>query len=177
MSNSDITLSRNVLEMAAVASEFCSFIENSNNASKQDFFKTLQGLIPLIYLRGTLLPKIEPEYPEANEHFVNEEQWEGIFYALREITSADDEFWYVDNSETQISETIKGSIAEHLADVYQDIKDFILLYKKPQYAARENAVASCQTNFIDNWGRKLAELLPVIHQLTENEYDDEEFDY
>lgn len=177
MSNSDITLSRNVLEMAAVASEFCSFLENGNTSSKQDFFKTLQGLIPLIYLRGSLLPEIEPEYPEADEHFVNEEQWESIFYSLRDITRDEDEFWFTDHSNTQITETIKGSIAEHLADAYQDIKDFILFFKRTQIAARENAIASCRTNFMLNWGKKLAVLLPVIHQLQENQIANCDFDY
>lgn len=165
MNTTDPTLSRNILEMAAVASEFCNFVEDTANLRQQAFFNSLQGLVPLLYLRGTLLPEIEPEFPEANERFVTEEQYEGLFNALRELTGELDEFWYIDHSGSHITETLKGSFAEHLADIYQDLKDFIMLFKKPQLAARENAIASCKANFAPHWGIRLANLLPALHEL------------
>lgn len=165
MSTTDLTLSRNILELAAVASEFCNFVEDTANLRQQAFFNSLQGLVPLLYLRGTLLPHIEPEFPEANERFVTEEQYEGLFNALRELTGELDEFWYIDHSGSHITETLKGSFAEHLADIYQDLKDFIMLFKKPQLAARENAIASCKANFAPHWGIRLANLLPALHEL------------
>lgn len=169
MSNNDITLSRNVIEMATVAEEFCAFLEKGTNHLQSDFFRTLQGLIPLLYLRGSLLPQIIPEFPEAAEYFVNEEQWECIFYALRKVTRNQDEFWHVINSTSSFSETTRGSISEHLADVYQDIKNFLLLYKRNSYAARENAIALCLENFKLHWGAKLATVLIAIHQIQNNE--------
>src|SRR5690554_5810016 len=111
MSTTDPTLSRNILEMADVASEFCNFVEATANLRQQAFFNSLQGLVPLLYLRGTLLPEIEPEFPEANERFVTEEQYEGLFNALRELTGELDEFWYIDHSGSHITETLKGSFA------------------------------------------------------------------
>lgn len=169
MSTSDHTLSRNILEMVAVASEFCNFVEDSPNLKQQAFFNSLQGLIPLLYLRGTLLPEIEPEFPDANERYVTEEQYEGLFNALRELTGDLDEFWYIDHTGTHITETLKGSFAEHLADIYQDLKDFVMLYKKPQLASRENAIASCKSNFAPHWGNRLANLLPALHELVKEE--------
>lgn len=174
MSN-DPTLSRNILEMAAVASEFCNFLEDASNLKREAFFNSLQGLVPLLYLRGSLLPDIEPEFPEANERFVTEEQWEGLFNNLRELSGDLDEFWFIDHTGTHITETLKGSFSEHLTDVYQDLKDFILLFKKPQLASRENAVASCKANFIPHWGRRLSNLLPALHQI-KAETKPEDFD-
>ncbi|MBU1369515.1 MAG: DUF5063 domain-containing protein [Bacteroidetes bacterium] len=165
MATNDPTLSRNVLEMVAVSSEFCSFLEDASNLKPEVFFSSLQGLVPLLYLRGSLLPDIEPEYPEANARFVTEEQWEGLFNSLRELTGEQDEFWIIDHTGTHITDTLKGSFAEHLTDVYQDMKDFVLLFKKPQLASRENAIASCKENFIPHWGRRLANLLPALHQV------------
>jgi len=172
MSN-DPTLSRNILEMAAVASEFCSFLEDAPKLEQEVFFSSLQGLVPLLYLRGSLLPEIVPEFPEADERFVTEEQWEGLFNNLRGITDDLDEFWYIDHTGTHIVETLKGSFAEHLTDVYQDLKDFILLFKKTQLASRENAVSSCKANFIPHWGRRLANLLPALHQVKSDVSPDE----
>jgi hypothetical protein len=164
--------------MVAVASEFCNFAEDTANLRQQSFFNLLQGLVPLLYLRGTLLPEIEPEFPEADERYVTQEQYEGLFNALREISSDLDEFWYIDHSGTQITETLKGSFAEHLADIYQDLKDFVMLYKRPQIAARENAIASCKANFAPHWGKRLANLLPALHELVaEEKPTDQEEDF
>lgn len=161
----DHTLTRPILEMVTIASEFCNFLEDTANLQRNTFFKSLQGLVPLLYLRGSLLPAIEPEFPEANERYVTEEQYEGLFMAIRELTNDLDEFWYVDHTGSQITETVKGSISEHLADVYQDLKDFVMLYKKNSLAARENAIASCKELFNEHWGQRLANLLSVIHEL------------
>lgn len=163
MSDSDITLSRNVLETVAIAGEYCSFLENCGSFSKADFYHSLNGLVPLLYLRGLLLPAIEPEYPEANERYVTEEQWDGLFTSLRDFLENEDEFSYISQNEYGQEAQLIGSIAEHLTDVYQDMKDFVLLFKKPALAARENAVHQCKIHYTEHWGARLANLLPVLH--------------
>ncbi|MBK9290364.1 MAG: DUF5063 domain-containing protein [Bacteroidetes bacterium] len=160
----DPTLSRNVLEMAAVATEYCSFIEQASGMEPKIAFGNLLKFVPLLYLRGTLLPDIEPEYPEADERYVTEEQWDSIFLDLRALFDLEDEFTYVGENEFGEPASLNGSISEHLADVYQDLKDFITLFKKADPAKRENAIAGCKVLFAEHWGPRLARLLPVIHQ-------------
>ncbi len=150
--------------MAAVASEYCSFIESASGKEPTAAFSTLNKLIPLIYLRGTLLPEIEPEYPEANERYVTEEQWDSIFLDLRTLFDVQDEFLYIGENEFGEPSSLTGSISEHLADVYQDLKDFVMLYKKADPALRENAIAGCRQLFFDHWGPRLARLLPIVHE-------------
>jgi len=113
-----------------------------------------------------LIRAIEPEFPEANERFVTEEQWDGIFTGLRELLGNQDEFLYMGYSEFGEQTTLTGSLSEHLADVYQDMKDFIILFKRPSLASRENAIYECAHLFQDRWGARLSVILPVIHQLT-----------
>ncbi len=167
MSQNDPTLSRTNLEMVAVAGEYCQLIESHNSIDIQTFIKTLRSFVPLLYLRGSLLQRREPEYPEANERFVTEEQWDGIFTGLRETLAGQDEFQYFGFSEFGEQTVLNGSLSEHLADVYQDMKDFVLLFKKASLASRENAVYECYRLFSDHWGSRLAVILPVIHQLAE----------
>lgn len=159
----DPTLSRNVIEMAAVASEYCNYIEGASAKEPNAVFVMLGRLIPLLYLRGSLLPEIEPEYPEANERYVTEEQWDAVFLDLRSLFDSQDEFLYIGENEFGEPASLTGSISEHLADVYQDLKDFILLYKKANPAMRENAISGCRQLFIEHWGPRLARLLPVVH--------------
>jgi hypothetical protein len=162
MSN-DPTLSRNVLEMAAIATEFCAFIETASGTEPMTALVTLGKFVPLLYLRGTLLPEIEPEYPEANERYVTEEQWDAVFLDLRALFDGQDEFLYIGENELGEPASLNGSISEHLADVYQDLKDFLMLYKKADPAMRENAIAGCRQLFSERWGLRLARLLPVVH--------------
>lgn len=165
MSNNDPTLLRPIVELAAIASEYCTLIENVKTGDQEAFMKSMKGFIPLLYLRGSLLTATEPEFPEANERYVTEEQWEVVFLNLRSLFGEKDEFWLVDYNETSHYDPVKASISECLTDIYQDLKDFVLLYKKSSLAARENAIFSCQNLFHDRWGQRLAQLLPYLHTI------------
>lgn len=183
MTQNDPTLSRANLEMVTIAGEYCSLIEDSGRHDRPTFLKTLCGFVPLLYLRGNLLQAAPPEFPEANERFVTEEQWDGIFTTLRELLGEQDEFSYIGSTKYDEQATLRGSLSEHLADVYQDLNDFVRLFKKPLLAARENAIYECQQLFRERWGSRLAIILPVLHNLTNakaldhDKADDEEVDF
>ncbi|GAB1418211.1 DUF5063 domain-containing protein [Bacteroidales bacterium] len=167
MTQSDLTLSRQNLEMVTIAGEYCKLIENSGEAVFGQLLQTLRHFVPLLYLRGSLLQAPEPQYPEAAGRFVTEEEWDQIFLSLRKVCDNKDEFYFAGLSEFGDDSLITGSISEHLTDVYQDLKDFTLLFKRPSLAARENALYECAQLFNKHWGLRLATLLPVIHRLTE----------
>jgi hypothetical protein len=168
MSNTDdLTLSRNVLEMVTIADEFCRMTEDCKSLTTEAFLKSLNSFSALLYLRGTLLPAIIPEYPEANERFVTEEQWENIFNSCREKTGDYDLFYFL-SSHDPFAEPEKGSLAECVADVYQDMKDFVLLFRKPKLAARENAIAGARELFAQRWGPILVRVLSVLHSIHYN---------
>lgn len=166
MSSNDPTLSRVNLEMVTIADEFCKLTEGYDKIDAATFIKTLRGFIPLLYLRGSLLQAAEPEFPEANERFVTEEQWDDLFTGLRALLGTQDEFQYMGLSEYGEQTVLRGSLSEHIADVYQDLKDFVLLFKRPAVAARENAVFECARLFSERWGNRLATMMPVVHQLS-----------
>ncbi len=165
MNQNDQTLTRAVLEVVAIADEFCKYLEDAGSQSSDQLIKALRGFVPLLYLRGSLLKATEPEYPEANERYITEEQWENMFNNLRNLFGESDEFWYIDYMEANHHDPIKASMAECLADVYQDLNDFVMLFKQNSLAARENAIFSCHMLFHERWGQRLALLLPVLHAL------------
>lgn len=169
MSKHDPTLSRPVLELVTIATEYCLLIESAQpSGQNKAFMKTLTGFIPLLYLRGSLLTAAGPEHPEANERYVTAEQWDAQFLNLREVFGDSDEFWHIDYTELSHNDPIKASLAECLTDVYQDLKDFVLLFKQNSLAARENAIYSCFQLFQQRWGNCLAMVLPYLHTLNLN---------
>ncbi len=154
---------KNVLEFLTVANDYCLFIEGSHKYELNDIISYVQKICPLLYLKGSILPKTHTEYPEANERFVTEENWEIIYHDLLGKFQDDDRFWYLDEWFFIDNELSKGSISEFLADIYQDLKDFVMLYQKNSLDAKQNAIQSVKELFARNWGYKVILVQKTIH--------------
>lgn len=168
----DITMGKNALEMLIVANEFCLFMEEIEDKPKKPIYDFVHRVMPLMYTKGSLLPDVEVEHPEANMRFVTEEQWEQMFTQLREKFGKDDEFWIIDPEYINETEPLKASLSENLADIYQDMKDFILLYQKNTIAARQNALSDCKELFSDHWGYRISKIMMQLHHLIYNTEED-----
>ncbi len=169
--------SKPVIEMLTVANEYCLFIERIEKFPNEELFPFIQKLLPLIYLKGSLLPDILIDEPEANERFVTAEQWENTFNILREKIAARDEFWLLDLEGPDDTDPVKASISELLTDIYQDLKDFVLLYQKGNRAAKQNAASECKALFMSHWGIRIIDILKVVHSkrsaaLPKNDFED-----
>lgn len=170
-SNNNITLSKPVIEMATVANEFCFFLDDLEKKDKETILNFMQKILPLLYVKGSLLPLIESEFPDANERFITEEQWEKVFNELREKFGDDDEYWIIDPQYINETEPLKASLSENITDIYQDMKDFLLLLQKNTHAARENAIAECRSLFENHWGYRIGNMFTRIHHLLYFEED------
>ena len=157
--------SRPVLEMLTVANDFTLFIEKAEEYTREQILTYLQRVIPAIYLKASLLPEIIVSDEEAIEHYVTEEQWESVFNTIREKLGQEDVFYFIDLHERTQQDAILASIAENITDIYQDLKDFLLLIQKPQQAFQENAVRECRYLFQTRYGYKLVHCHTAIHYL------------
>ncbi len=57
-----------------------------------------------------------------------------------------------------------SSISENMADMYQDAKDFLLLYQTGTNEIMNDAVWECRLNFENFWGQKLVNSMRAIHK-------------
>lgn len=156
------TYSPFVLEFLAVAQKFCLFIEEIEKYDKSQIFDYMSKALPLLYVRGAVIQKVAPENLDANEKYVTEEQWQNIFNTIRNQLKKDDEFWFLEN-DNPLNEPVKGSFADGLTDIYQDMKDFVILYQKPIRDAKKIAVWEIVELFKAHWGFRAVNLLKVIH--------------
>jgi hypothetical protein len=156
---------KQILELLTVSNEFCMFIEKAYDYSKEDILQYMHRMAPLLYLKGSLLPDLEVENTEAYERYVTEEVWENIFNELRNKFGKADEFWFIDEFTFNGDEIAKGSMAEHLTDIYQDLKDFVFLYSKNTRDTILNSVVECRKLYQSNWGYKIVRLQKNIHYL------------
>ena len=152
--------SKQILDMFTVANEFCLFIEEIEKYEKEYIIEYLQRVLPLLYIKGTLLPETEKYENEFNERYVVEETWEYVFNSTKNMFGKDN-LYYFWNSE--LKEASESTVSENIADMYQDLKDFIFLYSKPAFYAKANAIQLCNETFRDRWGAIIPILLKHFH--------------
>ena len=117
---------KNVIEFVTVAAEFCAFLERAEHMKRKAFVDTSLKILPLLYLKASLLPKCETIGDEAPETYVTEEIYEILRINLAGLMGEKDDYLDVFVQDMVYSDQpIKKSVSEDLADIYQDIKDFI----------------------------------------------------
>jgi len=157
--------SKQVLEMITIANDFTLFVEKADEYPRDQVLTYLQRILPVIYLKASLLPEIVVTDEDAIEHYVTEEQWETVFNSFRAKLGAEDPYLYIDLHEKSQHDAIQASISENIADLYQDLKDFLILYQKPIYTFQENAVKECRKLFETRYGYRLVNCHKAIHYL------------
>ncbi len=154
-----------VLEFITVANELCLFMEGNEKYDKATTLAYLQKVLPLLYIKGALLPQVEPPENTIPQHFITEENWDNLYSRMKEKLGKDDGFFLTRHDEIYGVKPGKASIAEGLSDIYQDIKDFLVYYQQNTLTARQGAVHECQRLFETRWGHRLASIHAAIHKV------------
>ncbi len=175
---SQVIFDRNVVEFVTVAAEFCKFLEQAEGMKPSIFIDTSLKILPLLYLKTSMLPGCKPIGDEAPETFVTEETYEVLRMNLSNILAGKDDYLEVFGSDMKYSDQpITKYISEDLADIYQDIKDFIFVFQLGLNETMNDALAICQENFRLYWGQKLVNTLRALHSVRyaqdENEEEEE----
>lgn len=162
----NIVYSKNVIEFVTVAAEYCSFLENGSEYDEAQTTDALTKMLPLLYLKASLIPKVEIEFEVFPEITVDEEMYNFILGQIFHKFKTNDTYLEVFLEDMKYSDTpISASISEDLTDIYQDLKNFISIY---QLGIEENmyeALYTCQENFELYWGQKLVNVLRALHSL------------
>ncbi len=155
-----------VVEFVTVASEYCGFVEKCKKFERKSFLSKSQKILSLLYLKATLLPVVENEYDAVNERFVTEFDYE---YTLNELaTKLGTQNNFIEIEEPMVQESddiVTASLAETYADIYQDLKNFVMLYQLGNPESMNDALWECKMNFEQYWGPRTLSLLKEIHKL------------
>ena len=172
---SQVIFERNVIEFVTVAAECCKFLEQAEGMKRTTFVDTALKILPLLYLKASLLPECKTIGDETLESFVTEETYEVLRMNLADILAEKDDYLDVFVSEMKYSDQpITKYISEELADIYQDLRDFIFIFQLGLNETMNDSLAICQENFRLYWGQKLVNTLRALHDVKYNQSDDEE---
>lgn len=161
---------RNTIEFVTVALEFCTFLETTQQLNLFTFVDKATKILPLLYLKATLLPLIEEDDIEEVELTVTEDMYETIRSRVANLLGEKDSYLETFHSDMQYSDTpIAAFISENLADVYQDTGNFVSLFRQGNEEVMLSAIGICTLNFREYWGQQLLNALKALHSLRYNE--------
>jgi hypothetical protein len=162
---------KNTLEFVTVTLEFCALMETASRHSLYSFTDKAVKITPLLYLKATLLPDVEePDEENEPEHFITENTYEAIRYHIANLLGEYDSFLDTFHPDIHYSDTpIASTISENLADVYQDLGDFVALFRQENEEVMKQALYVCRENFRLYWGQKLLNVLKALHVVRFNE--------
>ena len=131
-SESKVIFERNSVEFVTVAAQYCQFLENVEGMEREEFVDTMLKMLPLLYVKALLLPEMEMlDEEDALETCVTEETYTIMNAQLADIMGDRDDYLDVFVEDMKYSDQpVTRYISEGLADIYQDIKDFIFVFKQ-----------------------------------------------
>ena len=174
---SQVIFERNTVEFVTVAAEYCAFIERSEGQQRAEFVDTLLKILPLLYIKASMLPECEVMGEDGLEAFVTEDDYEVIRINLQELLADRDDYLDVFVEEMKYSDTpIRKSIAEDLADIYQVVKDFVCQFRSGLNETMHDALAQCREHFAGYWGQTLVNTMRALHEVKYSGDEDEDAD-
>ncbi len=163
---SQAVFDRNVAEFATVAAEFCNYLEQAGGVRRASAVDTLLKMLPLLYLKASLLPPCEAAGEETPVRYVTERIYEEVRMELARVMGGQDDYLDVFVSDMKYSDQpVARRVSEDLADIYQDVKDFTFAFRLGTEEAMRAALAACRENFALYWGQKLANALRALHDV------------
>ncbi len=162
----EIVYSKDAIEFVTVALQYCAYLENFGETEETELTDKLTKLLPLLYLKASLVPETDTVNEDDPEISVTEEDYNYITSKLYNVYLNNDTYLEVFLQDMKYSETpIAASISEDLGDIYQDLKNFITIFERGITENMNDALYICMENFKMYWGQKLVNVLRALHSL------------
>ena len=161
---------RNTIEFVTVALEYCTLAETAKQYSILEFTDKITKMLPLLYLKASLLPPVKTDEDMIPEFTVTEDMYEAVRNRIADLLGEKDTYLETFHPDMQYSDApIAAFISENLADVYQDAGNFVSLFRQGNEDVMQEAIALCRTNFREYWGQQLLNALKALHAVRYSE--------
>lgn len=169
--NEKIIYDKNVIDFVTVSVEFCAILEGEEKLQRMEWINRMLKILPLLYLKASLLPETVSSLEDEPEIFVQQEDYSRIENRVSLIMGEEDIYLDVFIDEMKYSDRpISAFVSENIADIYQDVRNFISVYQFELTDQMQNAINICFSNFKTYWGQKLVNVLRPLNALFYKEY-------
>ena len=168
MNDDNYLYSQPVLDFITISTEFCKYLEQGEGKDIYDFTHVMRGLLPMLYLKATLLGNV-PEVAGWNEEKLTEEDYNFVRSTVARIMGEKDDFLDVFVEDFKYSEhPVLCTISENLADVYQQLRELVETFRDGYEESMQVALYNTMDEFKLQWGQKLLNALRAIHDASIN---------
>lgn len=149
-----------------LSKEYCTLLETEMVLSQSEFIRFSLYSLPSIYSAMIRIPQIEPVFDEGSEKFVSEQNWSEVYRKIAECMEGNNDFLDIPGeSEFDRSDLITRKVSEDMADLYQDLRDFLEIYRNAPEDVMNDALWECQNNFMSFWGSKSLRISAALHKI------------
>ena len=158
--------SADVLEFVSVSTDFCAFLEQSGAEDATSFCNKALKLLPQVYMKGLSLSAIELNEGDDVEQQVTEEDYNFIRETVAAVLGTNDDYLDVFLEDMKYSDTpILKTVSEDMADIYQDLRNFIAAYGQGLDEVRYAALGEVQRAFRNYWGGRCLSAMRALHEI------------
>ncbi|MDR1682111.1 MAG: DUF5063 domain-containing protein [Candidatus Symbiothrix sp.] len=162
----EIVFSKYTIDFARAALEYCTFVENAKDSDKKTFTDNMTKILPLLYLKVSIIPNIKVNYESDLNSKVNEQLYAQVEQNIAELLGDDNLYLETFHPDIKLSDSpVAVKISEDLADIYQDLGNFIAVFKNGQKETMNDSLIFCIENFCRYWGQRLVNALRALHYI------------
>jgi hypothetical protein len=155
-----------LVEFVKAANEYCAFMEELKGDEGRSFIEDSIRHLSSVYARILRTGDTETVFETPAEPTVTEQEWSTLFQKIAMILGPhNDILRMAREGEFDRSELVNHTISEDLADLYQELRDFTIIYSRGIEELMNDAAWELKERFIEHWGVKLLRALQALHEL------------
>ena len=167
---SEVFLSKQTEDFVRTALEYCVLVEKHTQSGREFFINNMIKVLPLLYLKVSVIPPMEENYDSDLETKVNEDMYNRVEESVSNLLGNDNFYLETFHPDIRLSDSpIAVKISEDIADIYQDLGNFIAVFKNGRKETMNDSLALCVQNFEKYWGQRLLNALRALHYIKYND--------
>ncbi len=156
------------ISFVTVAAQTCLLLEHTAEMEREEFIEKILCALPLLYVKTCMLAMPEEMLDGEPQRFVQEDDYNYIRQGVKNLLGSDDAYLEVFLDDMRYNdEPITAYISEHLADIYQELKDMAANFQTGNEAVMNDAVRACLLAFREHWGQKLVDVMRPLHAMAD----------
>ena len=161
-----------LVEFVRAANECCRFLEQLKGTEGKAFISDSVLHLADLYSLFLKISETEPVFDTPPESTVTEQEWSALYHRIAGILGQTNDILRVAaEDEFDRSELVNHTISEDMADIYQELRDFTVIYSRDLEELMNDAAWELKVRFAEHWGTKLLRALSALHLLNVNEVD------
>lgn len=155
-----------MVALVTAANGYSSFIEGLGGTGGREFITESVGHLSTVYSAMLKIGDTESVNESAGEPYVTEQDWSAVYQKIAMLLGAHNQILRpAEENEFDRSELVSHYISEDLADIYQELRDFVSIYSRGMEELMNDAAWELKERFAEHWGKKLLRSLTALHDL------------